>query len=102
MQKVDAVEKSGAADDAAWGLRDEPHDRVTRHRFTRAGFADYTESLSAFDTETHAIDGAVNTVARMKMSSEVVDVKEGHGSCLIGEWVDALVKPLAGSQIDPV
>ena len=85
VEEVDAVEHRGAADDTARGLRDEAHDRITRHGFTRARFAHDPEGLAALDAEADAVDGAVNAVSCVEISAEIVDGEEGHAGEKWGE-----------------
>jgi hypothetical protein len=77
-QEVDAVEDGRAALDAAGGLRDEAHDRVARHGFAGAGFADDPERLAAFEGEADAVDRAIDAVASVETGAEVGDGEERH------------------------
>jgi hypothetical protein len=79
VEQIDAVENGGAALDAAGGRRDEAHDRVARDRFAGAGFADDSEGLAAFEREAHAVDGAIDPAAGVKIGTKVGDGEEGHG-----------------------
>ena len=78
MQEIDAVEHRRAAFDPAGRLGNQTHDRVTRDRFPRAGFADDPEGLAAFDAETHAIDGAIDAAARVEIGAKIGDVQQRH------------------------
>ena len=69
VQQIYTLEHRGAAFDAARRLRDEPHERITRDGFARAGFADDAEDLAAFEVEADAVHGAIDARAGVKVSA---------------------------------
>jgi hypothetical protein len=68
----------GAALDPAGGLRDEAHDRVAGDGLAGAGFADDAERLAPFEGEAHAVDRAIDAVARVESGAEVFDGEQRH------------------------
>src|SRR5580704_4189983 len=84
MQQVDSVEDRAAAFDAARRLRNQSHERVAGDGFSRPGFADDAKRLTALDAEVHAIDCAIDAVARVEKRAEVCDGEQGHLKKLSG------------------
>jgi hypothetical protein len=46
--------------------------------FARAGFTDDSHGFALLEGKAHAVNGTVDSVAGMKMRSEIVDCEERH------------------------
>ena len=94
-QQIDAVEQRTATFDASRRLRDEAHERVARHRFTRAALADDSERLAFLHRERNVLHRAHNAVARVEAGSEVLDVEQWHESILRRLGIERVTQSVA-------
>jgi hypothetical protein len=74
-QQVLTVEHDPATLDAP-GLRDQPHDRKTRHGLAAARLADEPHDLAAIDVEIDAVDGMDDALARVERCPQPLDLEQ--------------------------
>ncbi len=77
-EQIDAGVRDRSADRGdAFGQQ--PHQRMRRHRFAGAGFADDAQDLAALQVEAHVLDGIGAVGAGGQLEGQAVDAEDRRG-----------------------